>query len=264
MCSSDLDEKFERQEVQPLVKLARPLLARKLGPVVNHPDLTTEVVRNGFASGESALANFITDALVRRCQAHGLPVDLAILDAANVRCGLPAGGKLTFGDWFNLMPFVDTIRLCRITGYQLKALLLDNAHRADRPGEPRTERGFLHFSRQVRYVIVLGQNHCQTQASQITVNDIPLDEQLDGSFLIACSSFVRQAAITWENSLARQNRLPLVHIHDWPWLDTNLFLRDELIAYIQEVGGVTKQGGAKRDGRVQLIWPESQQNDLVA
>ncbi len=253
-----VDEKFEEQEVQPLVKLARPLFARKLGKVVNHPDLGTEVVRNAFAAGESALANFITEAMVRRCRVNGHNVDLAILDASNVRCGLPAGGKLTFGDWFNLMPFVDTIRLCRITGYQLKALLIDNAHRADRPGEPHTERGFLHFSRQVRYVIELGQSHRQTQATQITVNDIPIDEQLERSFLIACSSFVRQAAIAWERCSARQANLPLVDLHAWPRLDTDLFLRDELIAYIQEVGGVTKQGGAKRDGRVQIIWPKSQ------
>ena len=82
--------------------------------------------------------------MVTRCRANGYDADLAILDAPDVRCGLPVGGELTFGDWFNLMPFADTIRLCWIAGYQLKALLMDNARRADRPGEPHTERGFLH------------------------------------------------------------------------------------------------------------------------
>lgn len=254
-----VDEKFEKQEVQPLVKLARPHFARKLGKVANHPDLSTEAIRNSFASGESALANFITAAMVTRCRANGHNVDLAILDSSNVRCGLPVGGKLTFGDWFNLMPFVDTIRLYRITGDQLKPLLIDNAHRADRPGEPHTERGFLHFSQQVRYIIELGQSHRQTQATHITVNGAPLAEQLERSFLIAGSNFVRQTAIAWERSSTRPTNLPLVDMHAWPRLDTNLFLRNELIAYIQAVGGVTKQGGAKRDGRVQMIWPESQQ-----
>ena len=253
-----IDEKFERQEVQPLVKLARPLLDRPLGPLVNHPDLSTEVVRNSFASGESALANFITAGLVARSRAHGHNVDLAILDASNVRCGLPVGGELTFGDWFKLMPFVDTICLYQITGHQLKALLLDNAHRVNRPGEPHTERGFLHFSRQVRYVIELGQSHRQTHATRITVNDISLDEQLDRSFLVACSNFVRQSAGAWERCSARQSNLPLVDMHAWPHFDTNLFLRAEMITYIQAVGGVTEQGGARRDGRVQIIWPSSQ------
>ncbi|MEW5956195.1 MAG: 5'-nucleotidase C-terminal domain-containing protein [Chloroflexota bacterium] len=255
-----VDEEFEQQEVQPLLQLAQPLFARKLGEVANHPDLSTEVVRNVFAAGESALANFITDAMVARCRLHGYNVDAAILDASNVRCGLPAGGELTFGDWFNLMPFVDTIRLCWISGHQLRALLIDNAYRADRPGEPHTDRGFLHFSRQVRYIIEVGRSHRQTQATHMTVDDSPLDEQLERSFLIACSSFVRQAALAWERCSARPASLPLVDIHSWPHLDTNLFLRDELIAYIREVGGVTEPGGAKRDGRVQVRWPQSQRN----
>jgi hypothetical protein len=36
-------------------------------------------------------------------------------------------------------------------------------------------------------------------------------------------------------------------------LDTPLFLRDEMIFYISENGGVTEAGGAKRDGRVEIV-----------
>ena len=256
-----VDERFEQEEVQPLVALTRPLFARSLGAVTSHADLSTYAVRNAFATGESALANFITDAMVIRCRANGYDADLAILDAPDVRCGLPFSDELTFGDWFNLMPFADTMRLCWITGRQLKDLLTDNAYRADRPGEPHTERGFLHFSGQVRYVIELGQIHCEAQATHIMVNDIPIEEQLERPFLIACSSFVRQAAITWEKYAAQYANLPLVNMHIWPRLDTNLFLRDEMIIYIRETGGVTERGGAKRDGRIQLIWPKSEQKE---
>ena len=257
-----VDEKFEQEEVQPLVALTRPIFARSLGPVINHPDLSTDVVRNAFATDESALANFITDAMVIRCQANEYDVDLAILDAPNVRCGLPMCDELTFGAWFNLMPFADTIRLCWITGHQLKELLNDNAFRADRPGEPHTERGFLHFSEQVRYTIELGQGHCDTQATDITVNDIPIDEQLNRSFLIACSSFVRQAAVAWEKYAAHFANLPLVNMHVWPRIDTNLFLRDEMVIYIRENGGLTEQSGIRRDGRVQVIWPKSELKEM--
>lgn len=247
------DDEFEQQEVQPLIELARPLFARSLGQVADHPDLDTDVVRNAFASDESALANFITDALVARCRARGHDVDLAVLDAPDVRCGLPVGQELTFGDWFNLMPFADTIRLCWITGRQLRTLLQDNAFRVDRPGEPHTERGFLHFSRQVRYVIELGDNLYQAKATRIAVDGIPLGEQLERSFLIASSSFVRQAAIPWETYVVQISGISLVDIRSWPRLDTNLFFRDELIIYIRENGGVTEQAGARRDGRVQVI-----------
>ncbi len=251
-----VDKEFEQQEVQPLVELARPFLARSLGQVVDHPDLSTDTIRNTFATNESALVNFITDALVICSRANGHDVDLAILDAPNVRCGLPVG-KLTFGDWFNLMPFADTIRLCWITGHQLKALFNDNACRVDRPDEPHTERGFLHFSRQVRYIIELGQNRCQAKATDMTVDDISIDAQLERSFLIASSSFVRQVAITWEKYVTQSTNLPLIDLHTWPRLDTNLFLRDELITYIHKNGGITEQGGAKRDGRMQIIQDKS-------
>jgi 2',3'-cyclic-nucleotide 2'-phosphodiesterase (5'-nucleotidase family) len=252
-----VDEAFERIEVQPLVALARPLFARKLGHVAKHPDLSTYAVRNNFAAGESALVNFITDAMVARCRANGHDVDLAIMDAANVRCGLPVGGELTFGDWFNLMPFADTIQLCRISGRQLKALLNDNAYRLDRPGEPHTERGFLHFSRQVRYTIELGPGRLETQTAGITIDDMPLDQQLDCSFLMACSSFIRQAAIEWEKYAAEYLNLPLININSWSHLDTNLFLRNQMIVFIREQGGVTEQGGARRDGRIKIVWDVS-------
>ncbi|HMQ55723.1 MAG TPA: 5'-nucleotidase C-terminal domain-containing protein, partial [Anaerolineae bacterium] len=248
-----IDEDFEAHEVQPLVELARPLFARSLGVVNNHPDLSTEVVRNSFAAGESAMANFITDALVTRCRANGYNADLAVIDAPDVRCGIPIGGELTFGDWFNLMPFADTIRLWWLSGHQLKALLNDNAQRADRLTEPHTERGFLHFSSQVRYTIELGTQSNQARAVAPTIDSIPLDQQLERTFLVACSSFVRQAALPWENYVARAAaHLKLVNHAAWPRLDTNLFLRNELVTYIRENGGVTEEGGAKRDGRVSI------------
>jgi 2',3'-cyclic-nucleotide 2'-phosphodiesterase (5'-nucleotidase family) len=250
-----VDKQFELEHVQPLVAMARPLFARVLGRVTNHQDLATDAVRNSFAAGESALANFITDAMVARCRANGHDVDLAILDGPDVRSGLPLDSKLTFGDWFNLMPFADTIRLFWIVGPQLEALLNDNAIRVDRPGMPHTERGFLHFSRQVRYTIDLGQGQCEARVTGITVDGIPLEEQSGRAFLIACSSFVRQAAMTWENYAGRLTKLPLVDMQAWPRLDTNLFLRDELVTYIREHGGLTEQGGARRDGRLQVIWP---------
>jgi 2',3'-cyclic-nucleotide 2'-phosphodiesterase (5'-nucleotidase family) len=252
-----VDEQFERDHVQPLVAMARPLFGRSLGRVTNHEDLATDNVRNSFAAGESAMANFISDALVNRCRANGHDVDLAVLDAPDVRSGLPVGGTLTFSHWFSLMPFADTIRLFWIVGHQLRDLLNDNAIRADRPGVPHTERGFLHFSRQVRYTVDLGQSQCEARAEKITVNGIPIEEQLGRAFLIACSSFVRKAALTWERHVARLANMPLVDLQAWPRLDTNLFLRDELIVYIRDNDGVTEQGGAKRDGRLQVIWPQA-------
>ncbi|KAA3654780.1 MAG: bifunctional metallophosphatase/5'-nucleotidase [Chloroflexi bacterium] len=245
-----VDKQFEAQNVKPLLEMARPLFTRSLGQVANHSDLSTDAVRNAFAAGESALANFITDALVTRCRADGYDADLAMVDTSIVRHGLPVG-HLTYGDWFNLMPFADVLRITWISGQQLQRLIQDNAYRIDLPGEPHTERGFLHFSGQLRYAIEIGNSRKEIRATNITLNGIPLEQQLDCSFQMVCSSFTRELAAAWERYGRTILGLPLMDMHEVSHLDTSLFLRDELVAYIIDNGGVTEAGGAKRDGRLQ-------------
>ncbi|GIV78104.1 MAG: 5'-nucleotidase [Litorilinea sp.] len=254
-----VDEAFERRHVQPLIQQVQAVWNRVLGTVDDNPELGTDMVRNSFAAMESPLANFIADALVARCRRAGYPVDLAMVDASCLRCGLPPG-PLTFGHWFNIMPFADTIRLCRMTGSQLQQLLMDNARRADRPGEPHTERGFLQFSQEVRYTLELGESRSRAQARDITVDGIPLEAQLERPFLVACTSFVGLAAADWERTMASRSpeEGPLLPLQDLPRQDTGLFLRDELVAYIMERGGVTANTGARRDGRLQILEPVAQ------
>jgi 5'-nucleotidase/UDP-sugar diphosphatase len=250
-CTADLPvaEEFERDQVQPLVARMRSFLARSLGHVADHPDLSTDGVRNEFAAGESAMANFISDGLVARCRTAGHAVDFSMIDGASVNYGLPVGGQLTFGDWLRLMPYADVVRICEISGHQLAALLEDNSRRADRPDEPHVERGFLQFSRQVRYTLALGESRSAARVIEATVGGSPLEKQLERTFLVACTGFVREKAIPWE---AQQPNLPIVDTQTFPCRNTDMSLRDEMIAYIREHGGVTEEGGAKRDGRVNV------------
>ncbi|HID51028.1 MAG TPA: bifunctional metallophosphatase/5'-nucleotidase [Anaerolineae bacterium] len=247
-----IDTQFETENVQPLLTLARPLFTRSLGKLISHPDFSTDAVRNSFAAGESALVNFITDALVACCRANGYDIDLALVDASIVRRGLPNKGELSFDDWFDLMPFADVLRITWISGEQLRHLIQDNAYRIDLPSEPHTERGFLHFSQQLRYTIQLAAHRAEIQATDITVNGLPLEQQLDRSFAIVCTSFVRGLSAGWEKYGRRTLNLPLMDINQVPHMDTSLFLRDELVAYITEHGGITEESGARRDGRLQI------------
>jgi 2',3'-cyclic-nucleotide 2'-phosphodiesterase (5'-nucleotidase family) len=251
-----VDKQFEEEHVKPLMDTARPLFTRSLGRVAADLDLSTDTVQNIFAAGESALANFITDALVTRCWYNNYHVNLTLIDASAVRRGLPVGGDLTYGDWFDLMPFADVLRITWVTGQQLYQLLQDNALRIDLPGEPHTERGFLHFSRQVRYVIKGGSSRNELRATEITIDDVPIEKQLDRSFQLVCSSFVRETAVPWEKYAARTLGVSLMDIRQVTHLDTPLYMRDELVTYIKEVGGVTEAGGARRDGRVSLVMNE--------
>ncbi len=244
-----VDEAFEAAHVQPLLAAVAPIFAEPLGAVADDDDLSIDAVRNDFAAGESALCNFIADALVERARLAGYRVDFAAIDASCIAAGLPVG-PLTFGDWFAVMPFADTIRLCRITGAELKHLLDDNARRADRPDEAHTERGFLHFSRSLRYRIRLDHAREAARATAITVDGIALDDRLADEFTVACTSFMHMLASTWQKQASDRWHMQWFDPQTLPKEDTRLFLRDELVAYIRDHGGVTAEGGCRRDGRV--------------
>lgn len=249
--SLSIDKDFEKQHMQPMIERVRGLFSQKIGMVAGDPNLSTDVVRNTFASHELSLANFITDAMFERLRASGQTVDLAMIDSSNIRCGLPPGQDLALGDWFNLMPFTDTVRSYKMTGRQVKALLVDNALRIDYPGEPHTERGFLQFSRQLRYVIVRGETRAKAQVCDVQLEGISLDDQLDRTFTVAGTSFLRGLADQWEKKYKQQ--YSLMDLEDYPSSESDIFLRKELVSYIQEHGGVTQEGGAKLDGRLRIV-----------
>jgi 2',3'-cyclic-nucleotide 2'-phosphodiesterase (5'-nucleotidase family) len=246
------DDDFERQHVQPLVDLARPFWHRRLGRVAFDDDLSTDAVRNRFTMAESALANFITDALVSQSHRHSYPVDLAMIDASCVRCGLPVGDELSFGDLFDLLPFADTLCLFPMSGRQLHQLLNDNALRLARPDEPNTERGFLHFSAHLRYGIAPGPARGRATVITPTVGGRPLADCLDSAFLVAATSFVRGPAAAWEDYARRSLGLSLLDLPAWSHTRTHLYVRDLLVAEILALGGIGPEGGARRDGRLQI------------
>lgn len=247
-----VDQQFERDCVQPLLHKIEPVLAEPLGIVADEPDLSIDVVRNELAARESALCNFIADALVERCRLAGDAVDFAAIDASSISSGLPPG-LLTLGDWFAVMPYADTIQLCTLTGRQLEQLLHENARRVDRPDEVHLERGFLHFSAAVRYRIQLGASREEARAVDITVNGEPLCHQRERTFIMACPSFTHALANSWEETVRNSLRLAF-NAHTLPKKDTHRLVRNELIAYIRAHGGVTAESGARRDGRLAVDW----------
>ncbi len=250
-----IDEVFETSVIQPLVKQARPILDTPLGVLADEPGLSTVTLRNCFACEELPLVNFVADALLEQCWANDFPVDLVMVDASDISSGLPPLPQVTLGMWLRVVPFADTIQLFSLSGQQLKDLLNDNVRRIDLPGEPHTERGFLHFCRTVRYTInVTRDRRADCFASDITVHGIPLNAQLDKTFVVACSSHVRKACQSWEKYVATYFNLPLVSLDDEQItrLDTGLLVSRQLIAYIREQGGITPVSGAKKDGRLQV------------
>lgn len=247
-----VDYLLEQKVMKPLIYRARNYFSRVIGKVGDENELGTDHVRNSFASGELALANFITDGLVHQLKDAGQDVDLGMIDSSCVRRGLNVGGELTFGDWFNLMPFADTIRIYEMTGEQLKELLRDNALRIDRAGEPNTERGFLQFSKELRYVVQHARKRCDTQVKKILIHGKALEDQLEQKFLVATTSFIRELAGNWESNPDQSGGCELININDYEHYETDYFMRRELIKFIMDHGGVDSATGARLDGRLKV------------
>ncbi|MBI5714487.1 MAG: 5'-nucleotidase C-terminal domain-containing protein, partial [Chloroflexi bacterium] len=232
-----LDISFDENYVQPLIEQLRPKFEKRLGRVDSQ-----EITSDGLyevALGESALHNFVTDGLVARCRAHEMAVDFGMVDASVISSGIQPGKDFTYGDWLSVMPYSDTLILFTLTAKELCEFIQDNARRVDILGEPHQERGFQHFSKEIHYRI----------QSNLTrkVRDIPIEQDMDRIYHVACISFFRALARSWE-----QQNMPLLVFDpkQAQGVDTGLFIRDLMLEHIQHYDGITKQGGALKDGRL--------------
>lgn len=241
------DPEIEQAQVQPLARTVKKLLSEPVGEIDPRGDLT----RAPFGSAERALANFVADALAARCRTGGLPVDFFMLDSPGPSDALPQGGRLTFSDLFRVAPYEDSIVLLRIPAGLLQAFLDDNARRADVPGEPPEERGFVQFSREVRYRIEGRDepNQRLVRAAAVTLGGSGLSQLGQRDLVAGCSSFFREFSLPWEQRAARQGH-PIFDVRSLPCEYTRLSFREELVAHVREAGGITEATGLARDGRV--------------
>ena len=241
---------FEEKSVQPLLERIRPYLERRLGSVVEDGEQLSSGCCNDAAYKESVWHNFVNDGLTAGCRAQGLEVDLAMLDASAIQGGLEPGQEFTYGDWLRIMPYADTLVLCSISGAELYELIQDNSRRVDIAGEPHIERGFLHFSKEIHYRIQINPIRSMIRAVDIQVGGAPIEENLDRTYRIACTSFFRGLARQWEEQTNPGMPLMKFYPENAHGLDTGLFVRDLILEHIRQYNGITRQGGAVRDGRM--------------
>jgi len=248
-----VDADFEEKHVQPLIESIRPQFDKVLGTVEDSQDLWADVRVNTGVTDESAIYNFVSDALVSCCRKRGLMVDLAVIDASILNDSLMPGKEFTYGDWMRVMPYVNTVVLFTLNGKQLIDLIRDNALRIHIPDEPSEERGFLHFSKEIHYRIKVKPFRSQIQATDIRFEGVPIENLIDRDYSIACTNFLRILSKRWEEQA--KVKIPLLEFspRHAQGLDTGLFVRDLLLDHILQYGGVNKSGGAKRDGRMVII-----------
>ena len=72
------------------------------------------------------------------------------------------------------------------------------------------------------------------------------------SFMVATTCFTRKLAAPWEAQWNRTRESPLLDLHQFPFTETDISMRQEIVTYIQEHGGVDQAGGANCDGRLRV------------
>ena len=242
------DYTFEEAELKQLIVGVEKIENTILGKVADNPQLGKDVAKKNFALGESALANFITEGITTQLRKKGYEIDFSTIDSSSMVSGIPIGDDLTFGDWFKVMPFADTIRIYQITGKELEDLLKDNALRMNRAENGEKERGFLQFGKEIRYTIDLG----EVSAKEIYINGTPIENKQKSVFNVATSIFTRELAGKWENAKEKESGISLSKLQKIAHKKTSVFLRKLLVDYIREQGGITEAGGAKLDGRLRV------------
>jgi 5'-nucleotidase/UDP-sugar diphosphatase len=254
-----VDEIFEKLYVTPLVNMLEPLLSLPIGTITPHEDCTETAVKHQFAGGESALANFMTDAIISSCKANGLKVDLAAIDQSAVHSGLPDCRDLTLADCYNLMPYADHLVVYVLSGEQLHALVADNVQRWAHPGRSEKYRGFFHFSRELRYEVFYAPDEKKWRLGRVLFGGAPLSAFADRTFHLATTSFSRhQVPKDAQDVIAESNGQPPFDLSACRQIPTSLFFREAMVDVMMLRGGITAENGLRRDGRFHIIPPPDQ------
>ncbi|WP_169546131.1 bifunctional metallophosphatase/5'-nucleotidase [Sneathiella aquimaris] len=265
---TDLDLKMNKDVLDPIKTELDKRLQESIGVVLSQKSMRDDQVILDRYTGETAIANFMNDAVVARSKYWATdPVDFAAFNATGMR-GVDMNGDLTYDEWYKVMPYADEIYVYSVTGAELKAIIQDNARRIVRPEELQHNggsldpekfipRGFQHYSSGIRYEIFLGNNAMETVAKNITLNGTPIDQLLDRNFRIAFNSYVANGREGYSGGAikglpAQIKGYDLKKLRQTKAFNTYLLYRGQIMDYIRnEAGGIVgPETGAAYDGRV--------------
>jgi 2',3'-cyclic-nucleotide 2'-phosphodiesterase (5'-nucleotidase family) len=166
----DLDMAFENTIMAPLYAMLDDKLREIIAVAGSSEELSTEKNIAARYVGETIIANFMNDAIVAQSahfpvkEGQSQQVDIAIFNASGISGGVEPNSQISFNDWYSVMPFADMIVVTQMTGAQIKEMVMNNAQRIVRSEELEGDnalelegyisRGFLHFSKELRYTIM--------------------------------------------------------------------------------------------------------------
>ena len=260
----DFDAEFEASIMAPMIAALDDKLSEVIGEVADDTLISTERTIADRYVGETAMANFMNDTLVKRSATFpGGAVDFSLFNATGLASGVDKG-PLTFREWFDVMPYADVIDVATVSGAQIRDMLDSNAHRLLRPEEMAeadlkgfVSRGLLHFSSGIRYRIDPGASAAEARAMDITLAGKPLEEVLEKQFTMAFNSYISLGAFgeTWNGKPIGggvAGEIPSVDVRGFDWNHTGLVYRNELIAAIRDLGVIGPDTGVALDGRLRV------------
>ncbi len=273
---SDIDLSFENTVIQPLYTLLKAKLSEVLGTVGSFSELTTENTINKRYLGQTAIHNFMNDAILERSKTFPVrpdgtnAVDIAVFNASGVSSGVTPSSTLTFNDWFNVMPYADLIEVINMSGQQIKDMLESNAQRILRSSELESNGGtikaadlsafaysygFLHFSKSLKYTIKLNDAPRNATVQNITINGQPLENMLNKTFRVAFGDYIAlRGGENWKGQTTELGRPAKgFDLTALPRDETGLVYRNEIIEFIRTVGKVDESTGAAIDDRLTII-----------
>lgn len=266
----DYDTELQRQVIDPLSAQVLKVYRSVIGRAGDTPEISDARTTIDRYTGEAALANFVTDAIVARSVAFpGGAVDFAGLNSTALR-GIPPGAALTYKDIYQAMPYADTIYIYDLTGRQLRDIIDNNAKRLFRLAELRPgggtldpaaylERGFIQFSAGVRYDIVLGPGPGENRVENLTLSGQPIAAVLERHYRVALPSYIAHGRASWNGKPIGGGLAPELTGYDLKSLartrghDTGLAFRAVLLDHIRQNGGfIGRRTGARKDGRLRV------------
>ncbi len=223
-------------------------LIKPVGKLDLPEDLILKDIENLKDSFENPMANFITDALTCVIRDEGLDIDFAVIDGTSMITFFNQSRKtVNTIDVYRLMPYADTIVLITVKGKVLSEIINDNVLRLNRDDVPNIERGFLHFSREMKYSI---DKKC-CLAKGITVNGILLEKCFEKPFTFAMPNYIQGLSRSWEES-EKAGGKKIISLREYPKKDTGMYVRDKLLEYIEK-NGVSENSGFLVDGRLKIV-----------
>ena len=243
----------EAETLAPIVAALGDRLSAPICRIEGEAGATPAVIAERY-SRECALADLFADLIVSRSGVGAYPpLDLAAVNSTYFAAGL-GPGPATLGDLCAAAPYAETVWVADVTAAQLLEILASNARRVLRPEEgPPPEdgfvhRGFLHFSKHLRYAIALGASAEEARPVEVTLNGAPLDADAPGTFALGLTTYLAHGGFREGWKGVDYTGRPCPDLHALIRSDTGAVHRAEVARALGQAGAVRPA----LDGRLTL------------